>query len=530
MHKDIFWNVRKACVTPLRKDRYRTVLGIASVLVMLAVVLAPAHTGDAEPLAVNLGLPLPAFGTVMYVPSESECKAPAVLPNLTFAESHMEITPVATIRHGGDFVLVTPVAIAVHDAGDRAYALVAANRAHALQIINITDPASPSAVVTIPHGGDFVLPNVLEVAVYETGGRAYALVKSGGGTIFQIIDITDPSSPSVTETIRRGGDFKINGVGNTIIHETGGRAYALVTADSVYGIQFVDITDPASPSAVLTVGDGVDFHGNVWGIAIHETGDHTYALATISDDDAIQITDITDPANPSAVTTVRDGGDFELDYPVYIAIHEAGGRAYALVASFYDDAIQIIDITDPVRPTAAATVRDGGDFELDSPVHIAIHEAGGRAYAIIAASDDDAVQIIDITDPVRPAAAVTIRDGGDFELYDSRNIVIYENNGITYVLVSSHGCNAVQIIQIDAGTSVTTSVEKSSATDATGTSVTTSVEKSGATDATGTSVTTSVEKSGAIDAAVGLAIALGAASLLTYLVARRFRKWNAKRL
>ena len=89
---------------------------------MLAVSLALAHPGDAESFMANLVSPLPAFDTVKHSPSESECKAPTGLPNLTFAESDMRIIPVATIRHGGDFVLVAANAIAVHEAGDRAYA------------------------------------------------------------------------------------------------------------------------------------------------------------------------------------------------------------------------------------------------------------------------------------------------------------------------------------------------------------------------------------------------------------------------
>ena len=427
------------------------IMGIVSVLVMLAAILALAHLGDAESFMANLGSPLPAFGTVLDPPPEVECNAPAILPNLTFTESDIGITPIATIRDGGDFVLVAADAIAVYEADGRAYALVVTNPVQALQIINITDPANPSSSAIILHGGDFVLPNVQDVAVHEAGGRAYAVVKSDGGAILQILDITDPANPAAVSTIRHGGDFKIGGVGDVIIHEADGRAYALVAADSIDGVQFIDITDPANPSAVAAVRDDMALPGSIWGIAIHKADGRAYALATISNSDAVQIIDITDPANPSAVAIAKDDWGFELGFPVHIAIYEAGGRAYALVASSYDDAVQIIDITDPARPAAAATIRDGGDFELDDPVHIAIYEAGGRAYAIVAARGDDAVQIIDITDPARPAAAVTIRDGGDFELDDPMEIAIYETGGLTYILVSSYACSAVQIMQIDAG-------------------------------------------------------------------------------
>ena len=92
-----------------------------------------------------------------------------------------------------------------------------------------------------------MLPNALDVAIHETGGHAYALVKSDGGSILQITNITDPANPSAASTIRRGADFKIDGVGDIIIHETGGHAYALVAANSIDGILLISITDPTNP-------------------------------------------------------------------------------------------------------------------------------------------------------------------------------------------------------------------------------------------------------------------------------------------
>ena len=146
--------MHKIHAVPFRKDRYGVITGIGSVLVALAVILAPAHAGDAESFAVSLGLPLPAFGTELGFPSESECKAPAVLPNLTFAESDIMIAPVATIRHSNNLVLVTANVIAVHEVDGRAYALVMINSPGALQIINVTDPPSPVPVRTVVHGGN----------------------------------------------------------------------------------------------------------------------------------------------------------------------------------------------------------------------------------------------------------------------------------------------------------------------------------------------------------------------------------------
>ena len=119
----VFW-MHKVRTALFRKYHHKMIMGIVSVLVMLAAILALAHLGDAESFMANLGSPLPAFGTVLDPPPEVECNAPAILPNLTFTESDIGITPIATIRDGGDFVLVAADAIAVYEADGRAYALV----------------------------------------------------------------------------------------------------------------------------------------------------------------------------------------------------------------------------------------------------------------------------------------------------------------------------------------------------------------------------------------------------------------------
>ena len=461
LHKDIFWNVYKACVAPFRKDSYKMILVIVPVLAMLTTGLAPAHPGETESFTENAGLLLPAFGTVIGPPTKAECTAPTGLPNITYTESHIMITAVATIWHGGDYMLGSLKSIAVYEAGGHTYAIASTSSFYdGIQIVDITDPASPEAVTAV-RDDERSRVTVLNAAIHEAGGRTYAITSNDRDTI-RIMDITDPASPEEVKSIPYNSRYKNNDADDIVIHEAGGRTYALVTASSIHGIQFIDITDPASSSVITTVLDGRLSEYNTWDIAIHETGGTTYALTAFSNG-AIRIIDITDPASSLEVVTVWDGGDFELDGPRDIAIHKTDGRTYALVAVFNGDAIQVIDITDPASPSAVATVRDGGYFELDGPIYIAIHETGGRTYALVAVFNGDAIQVIDITDPASPSAVATVRDGGgNFELDGPRNITIHETGGITYILIPSSHCRAIQIMQIEAGTSVTAHLDTGS--------------------------------------------------------------------
>ena len=54
-----------------------------------------------------------------------------------------------------------------------------------------------------------------------------------------------------------------------------------------------------------------------------------------------------------------------LDEPRWISITTTeSGSTYALVASYLDNAVQVIDVTDPTNPVPVASLRDGeGGFE-----------------------------------------------------------------------------------------------------------------------------------------------------------------------
>ena len=83
----------------------------------------------------------------------------------------------------------------------------------------------------------------------------------------------------------------------------GENTYALVASVLDDGVQIIDISNPASPSAVASVSDG-ETYSELWGASGITTvviGENTYALVAAASDDGVQIIDISDPAVPSAV-------------------------------------------------------------------------------------------------------------------------------------------------------------------------------------------------------------------------------------
>ena len=332
---------------------------------------------------------------------------------------------------GGFDELDGAYSVATVEIGGHHYALVAATLDDGVQIINITYPASPAAVASVTDGGTDSDGNTFDelyaprsIATPTINGTHYALVASSTDDGVQIIDITDPASPAAVASVTDGvGGFdELEGAFSVTTVEIGGHHYALVAADADDGVQIINITDPASPAAVASVTDGgTDSDGNTFDeldrafyVTTITIGNSIYALVAGYLDDGVQIIDVTDPADPKATASVTNGvGGFDmLDAALSISTAAIGNSIYALVTSETGDGVQIIDITNPASPEAVVSVvdseRDSSSVfgELDGAYASATTSADGRHYALVASSSDDGVQVIDITDPANPFDAL----------------------------------------------------------------------------------------------------------------------------
>ena len=132
-------------------------------------------------------------------------------------------------------------------------------------------------------------------------------------------------------------------------------------------------------------------------------------------DNALQIIDVTDPSSPLPVSSVFDGrGGFDaLNGANDIEVATISGKTYALVAGWTDSAVQIIDISSPTLPVPISSVFDGrGSFDaLYRASDIEVATISGKSYALVASWADDAIQVIDVTNPSSPAAVTSIFDG-----------------------------------------------------------------------------------------------------------------------
>ena len=366
-------------------------------------------------------------------------------------------SPVAFVADGvGGFeYLEGPKGIAAVTIGSSAYALAASYGDNGVQIIDITDPFHPVplAAVTDGVGGFEELEGARDITTATIGSSTYAIVTASSDDGIQIINITDPSNPTPASHISRIPDTYFNDPREVTTVAIGASTYALVAAHRS-GVHIINITDPSSPDSVASVSDvnaGFDALGGSRGITTTTIGSSTYAVVAAFEG-AVQIMDITNPSEPTPVGEVHNSPDTRLGGATAVTTITSGSSMYALVAAQTDDAVQIIDITDPSNPDPVAFVQHGvaGFDSLRYPESITTITFGSSTYALVVAFIDG-IQIIDVTNPSSPTPAGSVDSSdprfGGFPLPE--DMAVIEIDSRTYAIVGSNMDNGVRIIDVD---------------------------------------------------------------------------------
>ncbi len=322
----------------------------------------------------------------------------------------------------------------------------------------IIEDVVPAAAIFDDVGGFSTLKRAADVEVFDIDGRTYAAVaawEDAGGV--QIVDMTYPTRPAPVSVMFDGSDWinTLAGAHDVEVFSLDGRTYAIVAASWFGdGVRIMDITDPARPAPVSAASDyseGFSFLDWTYDVEVFSMDGRTYAIVTAGFGSWVQIIDITDPARPAPVSAVFDdeGGFSALDRARDVEVFGMHGRTYAIVAALGDDGVQIMDITDPARPAPVSAVFDdeGGFSALGWATDAEVFGMHGRTYAIVASPVDDGVQIMDITDPARPAPVSAAFTPGIFNMYGAKDVDVFVVYGWTYAAVASR-YDGVQIIDI----------------------------------------------------------------------------------
>ena len=300
----------------------------------------------------------------------------------------------------------------------------------------------------------FVVPHTTFVSI---DGSTYALSAHSSGVL--ITNVNNPASPSFVAYVTDGQDgfTRLNSVQSIATTTIGSSTYALAASYFDHGVQIIDITNPYAPTPVSAVTNGQDnFTTLAFALSIATTtiGSSTYALVASSGNNGVQIIDITTPSSPTPASAITDGSNYtELSGAQSVTTTTIGSSTYALVAASVDNGVQIINITTPSSPTPASAITDGqGNFTtLSGAQSITTTTIGSSTYALVAAKGDSGVQIINITNPYAPTSASSIIDNSDgfTELEDVSSITTITIGSSIYALTASSGDTGIEIINLN---------------------------------------------------------------------------------
>ena len=394
---------------------------VVAVAILVAVAFAPAPPGP--PHAFADGLPTAINLTVAGRISDDDSLNLDVIEALaTFASAGRDY--LAVTSHEGMQVLdltdpynIVPAGlhqssgldIETFESADGVYA--ATITTEGIQTFNLTDPYNivPAGyAATYDDGLDHV--RTPKVAIFESANRTYAIISSVKGWT----EVTyDPLGAPLIGTIRE----------KTIT-------------------QVIDLTDPYNIFRADRISDD-DGHWHAEDIATFELANRTYAVWISG---SVFVKDVTDQHTLVDTDSISDSqGDLYLGYAWHGDTFKVANRAYAVVTAYWEDGVQVLDVTDPYNIVPADGIGDGEDIVLDGVRYIATFESASRDYAVV--TSGEGIQVLDLTNPynIIPAGHI-VKDNNRICCPFRVDIDVFESSGRTYVVMGFF--NAVQVIQL----------------------------------------------------------------------------------
>lgn len=201
----------------------------------------------------------------------------------------------------------------------------------------------------------------------------------------------------------------VNDLLDAEMYAVSGEHYAVMISFSNSSVMTLDISSQEVLDVARVGVGGFDSLNGPEDIEIFQSGEMWYAMVAAYLDDAVMIMDITDPTDIVPVATIDSTGGFDaLGGARDIAVHQSPDGTYAYVTSVIDDAIQIVNVTDATRPTPAGIVEDR--TLASTPLHANVFEVHGKPYLLVTGNGEVAAQILDISDPANPVRAGIIMD------------------------------------------------------------------------------------------------------------------------
>ena len=199
-------------------------------------------------------------------------------------------------------------------------------------------------------------------------------------------------------------------------------------------------TDPSALLSISTDGGYFPALGGAMGLDTYKAGSSKYAIVAGSGNDAVQIIDISNPMMPSSAGYVYESDIPGVGDPYDVAVYEDDRRSIALVTSQNQDSVQMLDVTRPSKIRDLGVVHDGEEFTaLDGASQVRVASIASGTYALV--SSYEGIQIANVTADISPVSAVALNYTRGFD-------TVHDASGHYAVVAAGRGLQIIDIADV----------------------------------------------------------------------------------
>ena len=361
--------------------------------------------------------------------------------------------------------------IASFTIGSSTYVVVAGSDESGVQIIDVTNPSSITAADALMNAAQ--LDTASSVATFTIDTKTYVAVTTTHVDGVNIIDISDTADITSVSFIDDTDAYELDAPSGITSFKIGAKTFVAVASSADKGVQILDVSTPGNITATDSIDDGenMDYKlDSASGITSFKIGTKTFVAVTGTFDDGVQILEISSQGVITARGNIDDtDGTLELDGALGITSFKIDSKTFVAVTSFFDDGVQILEISSQGNITAIDSIDDADStLELNGPRGITSFKIGSSTYVAVAAIEDNGVQILEISSRGDITAITSIDDAdGTLELNGPRGITSFKIGASTYVAVAAIEDDGVQILKLNQAPIANAGSDKNAILDAT---------------------------------------------------------------
>ena len=322
-------------------------------------------------------------------------------------------------------------------------------------LVDYAAPRLIAADTVNPGHRGFGVGNLYDVDVLRVENRTYAAAASNSNGLYLI-------------RVHEGGYLSLAGAAPHLAGSSGtpsasrgvdaftvdGSAYAIATSRSEHAVQLFRVHGNGTLEALGSIVDDDDLKlGEAAGVAAFDLEGTMHALVASWSEDAVQLVRVHGDGTLEARASwsLVDNATLALDAAHGVAAFDLNGTVHALVTGYSDNAVQLIRVhgNGTLEPRDSLNMSSG--LPLTFPYRVTAFDLNGSTHALVASLGGSGVQLIRVHDNSSLEAVGSARDGDEAfeELAGSANVDVFGGaSGGVYAMVSARGDHGVQLVRV----------------------------------------------------------------------------------